>query len=177
MKIPNLLGVILGGAMLATACGTTAADREAVPDAAATSGAKPTTAQGRPAQAKVTVEKAAVANYREVTIPSGTALNLSLTSSVASDTSKVEDSVGAELSRAVTVDGREVVPAGATVGGQVTVKTSIRAGQVVLEVIDSGIGIEPSAVPHIFERFRGRGRVGRRCESRGRRCGRAARRA
>ncbi len=39
------------------------------------------------------------------------------------------------------------------VGGRVTVKTYTNDGQVVLEVIDSGIGIEPDAVPHIFERF------------------------
>lgn len=106
--------------LLATACGTTAADREAVPDAAAPNGVKAPTAQGRPVRATAAVEKAAVANYRDVTIPSGTALSLSLTTSVGSDTSKTEDSVSAELSRAVTVDGRDVVPAGATVGGQVT---------------------------------------------------------
>src|SRR6185436_18017383 len=58
--------------------------------------------------------------YREVTIPSGTALRLSLTSSMASDTSKVEDAVSANLVQAISVDGREVVPAGASVAGQVT---------------------------------------------------------
>lgn len=38
-------------------------------------------------------------------------------------------------------------------GGQVTVRTHTRDKQVVLDVIDSGIGIEAEAVPHIFERF------------------------
>jgi PAS domain S-box-containing protein len=38
-------------------------------------------------------------------------------------------------------------------GGHVTVMTHTREGQVVLVVKDSGIGIEPDAVPHIFERF------------------------
>lgn len=38
-------------------------------------------------------------------------------------------------------------------GGKVTVNTRTRDNQVVLEVADSGIGIEAEAVPHIFERF------------------------
>ena len=102
--------------MLATACSTTAADGEAVPDDAAINGVKPKAAQSRPAAAKAP----AVPRYREVTLPSGTWRRLSLTSSVASDTSKVEDAVSAELVQAVTIDGRDVVPAGATAGGQVT---------------------------------------------------------
>ena len=58
--------------------------------------------------------------YRDVTIPSGTTLPLSLTSSMASDTSAVEDPVTATLTRAVSIDGREVLPAGATLAGNVT---------------------------------------------------------
>jgi len=58
--------------------------------------------------------------YRDVTIPSGTTLPLSLTSSMASDTSAVEDPVTAELTRAVSIDGREVLPAGARMAGNVT---------------------------------------------------------
>jgi len=38
-------------------------------------------------------------------------------------------------------------------GGQVTVMTLTRDGTIVLEVVDSGIGIDADAVPHIFERF------------------------
>lgn len=113
----KLLCVILGSAMLATACGTSAADGEAVPEDAAINPAKPKATQSRPAAVKA---KPAAPRVREVTIPSGTTLRLSLTSSVASDTSQVEDAVSAELIQAVTVDGRDVVPAGATVGGQVT---------------------------------------------------------
>ena len=55
-----------------------------------------------------------------MTIPSGTTLPLSLTSSMASDTSAVEDAVTAELTRAVSIDGREVLPAGARLAGNVT---------------------------------------------------------
>jgi hypothetical protein len=58
--------------------------------------------------------------YREVTIPPGTTLPLALTSSMASDTSAVEDPVTAELTRAASIDGREVLPAGAQLEGIVT---------------------------------------------------------
>ena len=111
--------LILGAAMLATACTTTAADSDAVPagDAAPANGVKPRTAQAHPA-----VKKAAapLQRVREVTIPAGTEIRLSLTSAIASDTSQVEDAVSAEVSQAVTIDGREVVPAGATAAGNVT---------------------------------------------------------
>jgi hypothetical protein len=39
---------------------------------------------------------------------------------MASDTSAVEDAVTAELTRAVSLDGREVLPAGTTLAGNVT---------------------------------------------------------
>ena len=58
--------------------------------------------------------------YREVTIPAGTTLHLDLASSIASDTSKVEDAVSARVREAVVVDGRTVLPAGATLAGVVT---------------------------------------------------------
>jgi len=57
---------------------------------------------------------------REVTLPSGTALRLRLQSSVASDRSRVEDGVRAELREAVVVDGATVLPAGTEVTGVVT---------------------------------------------------------
>ena len=116
----RLLSVILGGAMLASACTTTAADGEAVPGDAAINGGKPKAEQSRPAQARPAAARPAVSRYRDVTIPSGTPLRLRLTSAIASDTSRVEDAVSAEVIQAVTVDGRDVVPAGAIVGGQVT---------------------------------------------------------
>jgi hypothetical protein len=55
-----------------------------------------------------------------VTIPAGTTLALALTSSVASDTSAVEDKVTAELTRPITIEGREVLPAGTRVSGVVS---------------------------------------------------------
>jgi hypothetical protein len=58
--------------------------------------------------------------YREVTLPPGTTLRLKLRSAVASDTSRVEDAVHAELRDAVMVDGATVLPVGTEVAGVVT---------------------------------------------------------
>lgn len=58
--------------------------------------------------------------YSDVTIPSGTWLPLALTSPVGSDTSAVEDVVTAELTQAITIHGRDVLPAGAQLAGVVT---------------------------------------------------------
>jgi hypothetical protein len=58
--------------------------------------------------------------YKEVTIPSGTTLRLDLKSSVASDTSEVEDTVRAALRQAVVVDGQTVLPVGTELVGTVT---------------------------------------------------------
>jgi len=58
--------------------------------------------------------------YIEFAIPSGTSLPLALTTAVASDTSAVEDAVTAELTQAIRIDGRDVLPAGAQLTGVVT---------------------------------------------------------
>ena len=97
----SLLILTLTGALAASACGTDAADAR---DVSLNSAGKASTRT----------------SYREVTIPAGTTLALALTSAVASDTSAIEDGVTAELTRAITIDSREVVPAGARVAGNVT---------------------------------------------------------
>ncbi len=58
--------------------------------------------------------------YREVTIPAGTVLPLELTSSVASDTSQIEDKVSAALRSGLRVNEVLVLPAGTAVFGHVT---------------------------------------------------------
>jgi hypothetical protein len=58
--------------------------------------------------------------YKEVTLPAGTSLRLDLKSAVASDTSKVEDTVRAELRQAVTKDGETILPVGTELVGIVT---------------------------------------------------------
>jgi hypothetical protein len=131
----RLLILTLAAAVTAGACGTSASDATdasltaengaaagatAVPAAVAKAAVPATVAN---TAAPVAVAKAPVLArpvYRDVTLPAGTTLSLSLTSSMASDTSAVEDAVTAELTRAVSVDGREVLPAGTKLAGNVT---------------------------------------------------------
>src|SRR5687767_15733048 len=62
----------------------------------------------------------AVPVYREVTLPAGTTLRLDLASSIASDSSKIEDAVRATVREALVIDGQTVIPTGAEVAGVVT---------------------------------------------------------
>lgn len=64
-----------------------------------------------------------VPTYRDVTVPAGTVLPLELQSTVASDTSNVEDPVRATLRRSITIGGVPVLPAGSAVAGHVTEAT------------------------------------------------------
>lgn len=96
---------LMAFALTAAACGTTASDAVDTPLVSGSS---------------VPVNVATRSSYTEVTIPAGTSLPLALTGNVASDTSAVEDAVSAELTRPVTVDGREVLPAGTRLTGVVT---------------------------------------------------------
>jgi hypothetical protein len=111
----NRLLILTLGAALVAACGTRASDSDTSldPNAGATTGASttvdPTAANAKPAG---TV-------YREVTIPAGTSLPLTLITAVASDTSRVEDPISAELTNPLTIDGREALPTGAKVTGVV----------------------------------------------------------
>lgn len=107
-RVPIVQVVLFAGVLAASAlvgaCGTSASDMEG--DTTGTTSARPAAAP--------------VSRGREVTLPTGTVLALSLGSSVASDTSRVEDAVTAELTSAVVVDGRTVLPAGAMVAGIVS---------------------------------------------------------
>lgn len=62
----------------------------------------------------------AAATFREFTVPEGTVLEGRLDSSIGSDTSDVDDAVEVTLTEAVVVQGTEVLPAGSTVRGVVT---------------------------------------------------------
>jgi hypothetical protein len=57
---------------------------------------------------------------REVTLPAGTVLPLTLDSYVASDTSRIDSPVHAHLRRSVVAQGVAVLPAGARISGYVT---------------------------------------------------------
>ena len=67
-------------------------------------------------------------DYREVTIPAGTALRIDLRTSVGSDTSRVEQRVTAALRAPVSVRGAQALPTGTRLTGQVT--SVERAGRV-----------------------------------------------
>jgi hypothetical protein len=72
--------------------------------------------------------RAAEPAYREVTLPTGTSLPIDLRTTVASDTSHVEDHVRATLRQPVLVRGVEVLPAGTVLAGHVT--EAVRPGRV-----------------------------------------------
>jgi hypothetical protein len=58
--------------------------------------------------------------YKDVTLPAGATVPVKLVSSLASDTSKVEDPVHAEVRHNIEREGLVVIPAGAKVAGVVT---------------------------------------------------------
>ena len=97
-------------AALCAACGTSADPAAEAIAEAAEAGSAGTAAAAAPA----------VPAFREITIPAGTTLRLDLASSVASDSSRVEDAVRATLRQAVMVDGETVLPAGTELAGIVT---------------------------------------------------------
>lgn len=61
----------------------------------------------------------AVERFKEVMIPRGTALSLTLDDAVGSATSRVDEKVRAHLTRPVIVNGEPTVPAGAQISGAV----------------------------------------------------------
>lgn len=94
------------------------------PDAAA----QPPSSQAAPvrggvappaAQAPAAPVPPAAPTFREVTIPAGTTLSVTVLSTLASNTSKVEDPVKGSLAKAVTVSGTTALPAGTPLSGSV----------------------------------------------------------
>lgn len=66
--------------------------------------------------------------FREITIPAGTRVPITLETTVASDSSRVEDQVRARTRSAVRMNGYTVIPAGSTLIG--TVSDARRPGKV-----------------------------------------------
>jgi hypothetical protein len=113
----RLLFLMLGVVLANGACGTTASDATDTPLPSERAAAASTLPSERAAAASTTQT---APGSREVTIPAGTTLPLALTSSVASDTSGVEDAVTAELTSPIMVDGHEILPSGTRLAGVVT---------------------------------------------------------
>lgn len=103
--------IVLAVASVCVGCGGQNPD----PEAAASAGTVGDAAT--PAAAR---EAPPAPQFREVTLPAGTTLPLQLRSAVASDSSRVEDPVRAELRQAVSVDDATVLPAGTELTGNVT---------------------------------------------------------
>ncbi|HEX6973817.1 MAG TPA: hypothetical protein VF147_05410 [Vicinamibacterales bacterium] len=124
---------VLGVAVMITACSKTEAQRANLETAnppakgAATSEAASVATSGDAdgkttpsASARETKPEAPKPEYREITVPSGTVLPVELTTTVASDTSHVEDEVRGSVRRDVRIDGVDAIPAGAVLLGHVT---------------------------------------------------------
>ena len=103
----STLVLCLVSCLVLSACATNAADATDV---------KLTSGKDAPA-AGVAPRRTA---YRNVTIPAGTVLPLTLTTAMASDTSAVEDRVSATLTHAIRIDGQDVLAEGARLDGIVT---------------------------------------------------------
>ena len=100
------------------------APRTATPSSQANSAYNSAPAVGLPPRDNRPAETAAPAprlpEYREVTIPAGTALPLQMTSTISSESAEVEAPVSAKLRNAITIDGDTAIPAGAVLRGTVT---------------------------------------------------------
>lgn len=100
--------------------------------AAAPAGAVPATPKPEPPPAP---------RLREVTIPAGTSLNVTVLSTLASNTSKVEDPVHGALAEPLVVSGRTTLPKGTEINGTV------------LEVKESGRVKGKASIVFRFERL------------------------
>jgi hypothetical protein len=122
--------------------GTPAARDERAPAATAgrPEGRSAAAPRGRPARPTATAETPSASpsanaaastpreEFRELTIPVGTALPLELQTDLSSETAQIETPVRARLKQAVIVDGVTALPAGAVMTGEVTAVE--RAGRV-----------------------------------------------
>jgi hypothetical protein len=110
--------------ILSVGLATAACDRGQV---SAASGAADSEATAAGVKAS-TVGDAGKSSVREVTIPAGTQLPITLDTSVGSDISRIEEAVTAHLTRPLVIHGDTVIPAGSRVAGVVTDAT--RSGRV-----------------------------------------------
>jgi len=108
---------VIGIAFALAACSDAKApENTTATDNPATTG----TGENAPTAAATSAPVAQAAQYKEVTIPSGTTLRLDLSTAVASDSSAVEQPVTATLRSPVSINGQVVLPAGSELTGVVT---------------------------------------------------------
>jgi hypothetical protein len=114
-----LTGLVVAGCgrpEAATPGNALAAPAAAARDAAAT----PVVTAGRAEPARAPEATSSAAAGREITIPAGTQLAVTLDTPVGSDTSRVEQPVAAHLTRPIHIQGQTVLAAGTRLGGVVT---------------------------------------------------------
>lgn len=127
----RLINIGLLAAAVATGACAQAETASASPDKslATSAAASATDAKAAPTAATAAATPAADADtWREVTIPAGTVIPVTLDTSVGSDISRVEQPVSGHVSRPIVIGGKTVLPAGSAVGGVVTDAT--RSGKV-----------------------------------------------
>ena len=115
--VRKLVGMVAVASICAACGGGNAQNPETVAAARGNAPAAATTGESPIAKAAAAI---GIPQYREVTLPAGTTLRLELQSTVASDSSKVEDAIRASLRQAVSVDGKAVLPTGTPLDGTVT---------------------------------------------------------
>jgi hypothetical protein len=118
--VKKLTLVMLAATAMVAGCGGSQGPQDAQATADAAAPATGAATAESPEKAAPRKPAPVVPTYREVTLPAGTTLPLDLKTALASDTSNVEDAVSATLRSPITVDGRQVLPAGTEVVGNVT---------------------------------------------------------
>jgi hypothetical protein len=106
------LGVVVSALAVTAACSSTPSGKPATEASNSSSGAPAT----KSAEASSDAE---LPKFKEIVVPAGTTLNLTLETAVSSDESRPEDQVRATLSKPIVVDGMTVVKAGAEATGSV----------------------------------------------------------
>jgi len=81
---------------------------------------------GEPAEPADEIPPAEEAQPESVTVPEGTVMEVELVDSVSSATSRVGDTFRVRLSHAVRAEGREAIPAGSEIVGEVTEAVPLR---------------------------------------------------
>ena len=106
------LGIVVSALVVTAACSATPSGKSAT-DASGTPAAKS-------GEASATSSSGAeLPKYREIVVPAGTTLNLTLETAVSSDESRPEDQVRATLSKPIVVNGMTVIEAGAEATGSI----------------------------------------------------------
>lgn len=107
------LGVVVSALAVTAACSSTPSGKPGTDASNSSSGALAT----KSAEAAATLS--GLPQFKEIVVPAGTTLSLTLETAVSSDESRPEDQVRATLSRPIVVDGVTVVKAGAEATGSI----------------------------------------------------------